>query len=170
MWHKSWAKEYSKNLSDTGNSKYSQQLKYKKSIMPESDFLIPQNEPQRCLQLLIKNRNNKMAFEYFMAFCLLEGKLSQIIKNIYRLNDFNYSHIPRHLEEAILVHMQLTGRKDLASQGRQISEETIREFIDFNKIMTKYNKNKNAAYSELKKKYKDTYWFYAFYYYKPMGN
>jgi hypothetical protein len=170
MWHKSWAKEYFKYLSDTDNFSNSPELKYIKNNMLESDFLISANEPQRCLPHLIKNRKNKMAFEYYMASCLLQGNLSQIIKNIDRLNDFDYPRIPRHLEEAILVHIQLTGRGGIALQGRQISEETIHKFNDFNKIMKKYNKNKNAAYNELEKKYKDTYWFYAFYYYKPMGN
>jgi hypothetical protein len=170
MWHKSWAKEYFKYLSDMDNFSDAPELKYKKSIMPETDFLISPTEPQQCLFHLLENRKNKMAFEYFMAYCLLQGNLSQIIKNIHRLNDFDYPRIPRHLEEAILIHIQLTGRKDIALQGKQISNETIHKFIDFNEIMKKYNKNKNAAYDELNKKYKDTYWFYAFYYYKPMGN
>jgi hypothetical protein len=170
MWHHSWANKYLTCLSDNDNFSKSPELTYIKSIMPESDFLIPPNEPQRCLVHLIQNRKNKMAFEYFMAYCLLQGKLSDIMKHIHRLNDFEYSRIPRHLEEAILVYMQLTGRRDIALQGRQVSRETIQRFIDFNQIMNRYNKNKNAAYNELRNKYNDTYWFYAFYYYKPTGN
>ncbi|MBN2000234.1 hypothetical protein JW935_21975 [candidate division KSB1 bacterium] len=167
MWHKSWAMEYFKCLSDSPDFKPAE-LEYKKSIMPESDFLIPPNEPQQCLSYLLQNRNNKMAFEYFMAYCLLSGDLDEIIKNIHLLNNFNYPQIPRHLEEVILVYIQLTGRKDIPLPGRQISPKTVQRFIEFNNILKKYNRNKKAAYNELKK-YNNTYWFYAFYYYKPMG-
>ena len=101
-----------------------------------------------------------------MAYCLLEGQVSRFIKNLYRLKYFDYPKIPRHFEEAILIYNQLTGGKGITLPGKDISEETIRKFDDFNYIMTKHKKNKQAARRELNK-YRDTYWFYGLYYYKP---
>jgi hypothetical protein len=107
-----------------------------------------------------------MAFEYFMAYCLLEGQVGRFVEHLQQLNDFDYPKIPRHFEEAMLIYGQLTGGREIVLPGKTISEQTIRKFEDFNKIMAKHNKDKKAARSELTK-YRDTYWFYGLYYYKP---
>jgi hypothetical protein len=166
MWHKTWAEEYQKYLSN-GSDFWSQpKFQYLKSVMPESDFLVSPAEPELCLEELLKNTSNKMAFEYFMAGCLLDGQISLFMKHLQLLNSFNYPKIPRHFEEAMLIYTQLTGGKGIVLPGKTISEQTIRRFEDFNRIMAKHNKNKNAARSELTK-YRDTYWYYGLYYYKP---
>jgi hypothetical protein len=107
-----------------------------------------------------------MAFEYFMAYCLLEGQIGRFAKHIQQLNHFDYPKIPRHFEEAMLIYNQLTGGKGVTLQGKEISEQIIRKFDDFNKIKAKYKNDKTAARRELTK-YRDTYWFYGLYYYKP---
>jgi hypothetical protein len=166
LWCRAWATKYQKYLSDENDLCASTQFQYLKSAMPESDFLVSPIEPERCLEELLKNTaKNKMAFEYFMAYCLLEGEIGNFVKHLYLLNDFDYPKIPRHFEEAMLIYMQLTGRK-IALPGREISKETVRRFNEFNQIMTKYNKNKDAAYKDLLK-YRDTYWFFGLYYYQP---
>ncbi len=166
MWHRKWAEEHQKYLSD-GNDFWAQpKYRFLKSVMPESDFLVSPAEPQLCLEELLKNTKNKMAFEYFMAYCLLEGRIGRFAKNLQRLNDYDYPKIPRHFEEAMLIYNQLTGGKGISLPGRTISEQTIRKFDDFNKIKAKYKNDKTAARRELIK-YRDTYWFYGLYYFKP---
>lgn len=164
LWHSTWARDHATLLSDRPAS--GSRLKAVKDNMPKSDFLVSPTEPERCLEKLIENTPNKMAFEYFMAHCLLEGDISGFMKRLHRLNDLGYTRIPRHFEEAILIYTQLTGRQTIPLPGRTLSPETVRRFNDFNRIVAKYNKNKNAAFTELLK-YKDTYWFYGMYYYRP---
>jgi hypothetical protein len=166
MWHRNWAEEYQKYLSDSSNFWAEPKFQRLKSIMPKTDFLVSPTEPKLCLAELIKNTNNKMAFEYFMACCLLDGQISRFMKHLYLLNSFDYPKIPRHFEEAMLIYSQLTGGKGISLPGKTVSEQTIRRFADFNRIMTKYNKDKKAARGELAK-YSDTYWYYGLYYYKP---
>jgi hypothetical protein len=166
IWHKDWARQYRTYLTDINDFWAHPQIRYLKSIMPQSDFLVSPGEPELCLEKLLENSKNKMAFEYFMAYCLLEGQVGRFVQHLHRLNYFNYPKIPRHFEEAILVYNQLTGGKGINLQVKDISEETIRKFDDFNRIMAKHNKNKKAARRELSK-YRDTYWFYGLYYYQP---
>jgi len=166
MWHKKWAEEHQKYLSGENDFAEQPKFRYLKSVMPESDFLVSPAEPELCLEELLKNTKNKMAFEYFMACCLLEGRIGYFINNLQLMNSFNYPKIPRHFEEAILIYNQLAGGKGIALQGKDISEQTIRKFDDFNNIMSKHKKDKTAARKELEK-YKDTYWFYGLYYYRP---
>jgi len=166
VWHKTWATEYQTYLSDSNDFWAKPRFQYLKSTMPETDFLVSPTEPELCLEELLKNTKNKMAFEYFMAYCLLDGQIGRFTKHLHRLNYFDYPKIPRHFEEAMLIYNQLTGGKGVTLPGKEISEETIRRFDDFNNIMAKHKKDKKAAYSDLKK-YRDTYWFYGLYYYKP---
>jgi hypothetical protein len=168
MWHKKWAQEHQKYLSDDSGFWEQPKYKYLKSVMPESDFLVSPVEPELCLEELLNNTNNKMAFEYFMMYCLLEGQVGRFVKNLRRLNDYDYPRIPRHFAEAMLIYNQLTGGKGITLQGREISEQTIRRFNDFNTIKAKYKNNKAAARNELMK-YRDTYWYYGLFYFRSDG-
>jgi hypothetical protein len=166
MWHRNWAKEYQKYLTDSNDFWAQPKFQHLKSVMPKTDFLVSPTEPKLCLAEMIKNTNNKMVFEYFMACCLLDGQISRFMEHLYLLNSFDYLKIPRHFEEAMLIYNQLTGGKGISLPSKTVSEQTIRRFADFNRIMAKYNKDKKAARNELSK-YRDTYWFYGLYYYKP---
>ncbi len=165
MWHKKWAEEHQQYLSDENDFAEHPKYRYLKSVMPESDFLVSPAEPELCLEELLQNTKNKMAFEYFMACCLLEGRIGRFAKHLQQLNYYDYPKIPRHFEEAMLIYNQLAGGKGIALQGKTISEQTIRKFDDFNSIMAKHKKDKKAARKELTK-YRDTYWFYGLYYYR----
>jgi hypothetical protein len=165
LWHRAWAKLLRSQLLDPSDPPL-WFLAEEKGNMPASDFLVSPAEPERCLEEMLKNTRNKMAFEYFMAYCLLEGDLSRFAANLHRLTDLGYSRIPRHFQEAMLIYMQLTGRKDVPLPGQGISPETLARFNAFNAILTRHGRNKDAALGELVQ-YKDTYWFYGLYYYKP---
>ena len=166
LWHKAWAIEYQKYLSDSRDFWAYPQFRYLKIAMPESNFLVSPTQPELCLEELLENTKNKMAFEYFMAYCLLEGQIGRFIEHLHRLNYFDYPRIPRHFEEAMLIYNQLTSGKSISLPGKNISEETIRKFNDFNRIRAKHKNSKEAMYKELTK-YRDTYWFYGLYYHKP---
>ena len=166
IWHKAWAIEYQEYLSDSRDFWEHPQFRYLKSAMPESNFLVSPTQPELCLEELLENTKNKMAFEYFMAYCLLEGQIGRFMEHLHRLNYFDYPRIPRHFEEAMLIYNQLTGGKGISLPGKNISEETIQKFDDFNRIRAKHKNSKEAMYRELTK-YRDTYWFYGLYYYKP---
>jgi hypothetical protein len=165
LWYRGWARTYDPYLSPDRDISGCPELGETKDHLPGSDFLVSPTEPERCLEELAKNTRNKMAFEYFMSYCLLKGDLSRFIAELHRLNDLEYTRIPRHFEEAILVYMQLTGKRDVLPSGKVLSQETIREFNEFNQIVTKHKRDKKAAYGELVR-YKDTYWFYGMYYYQ----
>ena len=94
-----------------------------------------------------------------MELYLLTHSLEKIAQNIYRLDDFAYDRIPRHYEEALLVYMQKTGKKaDLS--GRTISNETIRRFNDYIRIISQYT-SKEQAFDALAGEFSDTYFFYS---------
>ncbi len=76
-------------------------------------------------QLLDKNKNNKMAFEYMMAFYLLTGQVEKVVANIGRLSDFGYERLPQYYEEAIVIYMATRKKSDLPLSGWLPRRETI---------------------------------------------
>jgi hypothetical protein len=104
-----------------------------------------------------------MAFEYLMAFYLLEGNFEKFVGNLNRLNDFDYTRIPRSYEEAILYY-NYTRNKQVEIPGREITSESRKRFDSFAKVfIDKYKRDKKAAFDELARDYGDSYLFYCVY-------
>lgn len=113
------------------------------------------------LQLLNKNKNNKMAFEYMMAFYLLTGQVHKIAENIARLDDFTYNKMPLYYEEALALYIGAT-RKKMDLKGHLPTMQTLQYIKRFDNIYKNYaaTSNKLAARNSLIKDYKDSYIFY----------
>ena len=103
-----------------------------------------------------------MAFEYLMAWYMLTGQLEKFMQNLYRLDDFDYSEIPRHYEEAILMYM-LKAKKTVDLRDYRISLESQQRFDGFGQLLSRYGGNKRAAMNKLAEYYSDSYFFYYLY-------
>jgi tetratricopeptide (TPR) repeat protein len=113
--------------------------------------------------LLQKNRRNRMAFEYRMAFYLLHLLLDEFAREFGRLDDFGYPAIPRHYEEAILIYESISGQKvDL--HGRQISEGTRQAYEQFCKALDFFHRlgDRQGAQATLERGFGRTYFYYYF--------
>ena len=117
------------------------------------------NENRWLEELLRKNRQNKMAFEYLMAYYLLVRDLDSFVKNLPRLDDFGYKEIPKHYQEAIVLYLG-TKRKDVDVGERGVSVETIQQYNEFNNMGKKYGDNNKLLFELLKPRYGQTYFFY----------
>jgi len=116
------------------------------------------------LDLLKKNKDNHMAFEYLMAFCLLTGQHAAVAHNVRYLDNFDYpqGHIPRHLAEAILLYTAMTGKKpDL--HGRRIDDETTHRFQQFMQRFQRHKYDMQTAENILEKEFYDTYYYFYFF-------
>jgi hypothetical protein len=157
-WHRRLADRYGRYLADANLVAEDPYLGQVLKAMPQEDFLVAPEYPEFCLLELVKDPNNTMAFEYYMAQCLLEGDLKGLVRYLPRLEQPKYTRIPRHLEEAIMIWMQLPGAK-LPLDARRISDQTIRRFNDFTKVLMDLHGDRHAAARQLAR-YWDTYWFY----------
>lgn len=112
--------------------------------------------------LLETNAQNRMAFEYLMAWYMLTKQLHKFIENINRLNDFDYPEIPRHYEEAMLIYVYGT-KKPVYLDGRQPDPDMRQQIEKFSRIFNRYSRNKRAAFRELAEDYGDSYFLYHLY-------
>jgi len=134
-------------------------------LHPVPDFIYYSNIPDLTLHRILNNRpDNRMAYEYLMAYYLLTGKLNMFLKELDYLQTFGYKIIPRHFEEAVILYKALGGEKNIPlPEGYGILKKTINRFQNFNKILSKYHGSMAAAKNELEKQHGNTYWFYAMY-------
>ena len=163
LFYSGWADNCLKQLEADPNMSGNEEIQHLRSVMlhenkGELEFLLE----EMFIDLLKRNPENRMAFEYLMAFYMLMGDNKGFIKNIDRLDDFNYSQIPRHYQEAILSYIYLT--KDMSDlQGRRINIKYLNRFKEFMRVVELYGTNRQAAFYELSKNYSDTYYFYYMY-------
>ncbi len=88
-------------------------------------------------ELLARNSQNRMAFEYLMAHYLLTRNLEGIAENIGRLDDFDYPSIPRHYEEALVILTARGGRK-VELGHRSLSWETLGRYGEFTGVLARH--------------------------------
>ncbi len=157
-----WARSYLKKIESDPNLSTDEQIQHMRSIMPEIDRDFESVSESIFLDLLDKNKGNRMAFEYLAAYYLLTNRLDNLTGIMGRLNDFNYIRIPRAYEEAILLS-RFSGKKveigDLA-----ISWESQERFKNFCYVyLHQYGGNKQKAFDKLASYYGYSYLFYALY-------
>jgi hypothetical protein len=159
-----WACDYLARLEADPNLSGDDVIQHFRSLMIKRDYGtdFPYDNETVFLDLLESNRKNRMAFEYLMAWYLLTRQLERFERSLDRLDDFDYSRIPRHYEEAMLLYAA-ESRKPVDLRGRQISPETVERYKGFVQIYQSYWKNKQAAMSELASHYGDSYFFYYLY-------
>lgn len=135
------------------------QMQRCRSFIPERDnaaILFPVEE--RLLALLEKNKGNKAAFEFLMAYYLARGKADQVAASMGRLADFNYRTLPRHYQEAVVS----LGRTPESLQGTayQIRPEVARKAERLTEIVRDSPNAELAVRRAMAAGLGDTYFFY----------
>jgi len=165
LFHTDWANKYLEKLKTDSTLERDEEVQRLRSMMLVQNGGFTKYKADRIsLDLLEANSQNHMAFEYLMAYYLLERRpgLEPFVQNLYRLKDFDYPKIPRLYEEAILVYMYET-RKTVDLQGFQIGSESIRRHNNFARAIQSHGGNLKAARNTLTKDYGDSYMFYYLY-------
>ena len=141
----------------TGNDR----IQRLRSIMLTNDMTrLGFDVEQRLNSLLERNRNNRMAFEYMMAYYLLTLQVDKLAANIERLDDFGYTRLPRHYEEALVLYMGPEGEKiDFPEQWKP-SAEAWERAKEFDAIYTKYEHDRQLAMETLAEKFGRSFYFY----------
>jgi hypothetical protein len=164
--YRKWARHYLNYLNNEDLITSDPLLRKKRELMPKHDYFANIDEPEADLyNLLQENPRNKMAFEYFIALLLLKHDIGHVVNNLHYLSGLNYDHIPRPIEEAVLLYLLSQGEKsDPQLRSISISKLTRDSFSNYNTILTaKYRGNLQLARQELSEKYRNTLWYYLHY-------
>lgn len=162
LFHSDWANHYLEEIQSDPNLSTDRDIQHLRSLCLDKDYPTYSLPAEELLsRLLEKNSQNQMAFEYLMAFYMLNKDLGKLIKNIERLKDFGYLELPTHYEEATLIYAYET-RKPLHLSSYKPSPQLHQRIDDFTQLLNRYGTNKQAAIRELSRNFRNTYFFYAY--------
>src|SRR4030042_1821497 len=149
LFNADWAKHYlnlMENDPDLSSDKYIQHLR---SLCLDKDcFIYALFKEKTLLWLLERNSQNRMAFEYLMAWYMLNKQLGKLVQNFERLQDLGYREVPTHYEEAALIYVYGTG-KPIQLNGYLSNPQKRQEIEDFSRLINSYGRDKKAAFNEL---------------------
>jgi hypothetical protein len=135
--------------------------KYVQSCMLTEDVISADKISSLELEQLSKrNPKNKMAFEYLIAYHLLNANINGIWDHLPDFRALNYAKIPCHVQEALIVSAAMTPNFDLNKLKEWIDPITVEHFVAYRKILIKHKEDKSGARQELQAWFGDTYWYY----------
>jgi len=161
--HKKWVRHYRNYISDKSLIKSDSLIQLKRKLTPKFDFFIAIGErsDMDLIELLKENENNKMAFEYLMAYYLLEFRLEDLLGYLGKFKELDYGKYPHYIEEAILVSRFAFPSINF-EVDYSINQQTIELFEQFNSILSSF-RNKAEAEEALRRRFFHTYWYYSLY-------
>jgi hypothetical protein len=160
IYYKTWAKKYEEMADKPELISTDPDLGAKIALLPKTNFFIQFNEPQNNLPLILEGQpDNRRAIEYYMAGLLLAKKVELAVNNVKSLKASGYDHIPRHIEEALLIYYNST--KQIPELGGLfINPETQ---IRFDKYFSSYvnaRKNPKTLKENMQNQFGNTFWYY----------
>lgn len=160
IYYRDWAIKYEKMADNPDLIKSDRELGEKLKILPKSNFFILFNEPQNNLPLLLEAQpDNRRAFEYYLAGLLLTKNVEIIMNNISKLKGIGYNHIPRHIEEAILI--SYNSKKVLPDLGGlTISAGTQERFDHYFVSYIEARRNPSTMKEKMQPEFGNTFWYF----------
>jgi hypothetical protein len=159
--YRSLAKHYEAMLYHPELVKSDPELGEKSMLVPKEDFLIRLKDQQANVLLLLEsNPGNRKAFEYMMAWYLLERNVDKIGEGIKKMKGMGYTRLPRHIEEAALYIGSGDGElPDLG--GLSISQETVNRFRQYSSDADLLGNIFASGETKFKKTFGNTFWYYC---------
>lgn len=122
----------------------------------EEDFLFSENEKDMMLGLLlVQNKNNRLAFEYLLAYTLLKRDVDSFLKYYPLGKNMGYNSIPRSYQEA-LVYVWTQTHSNFHGIPWSISPVVMKEVTEF---ATHYVRKPNDK-EFFKNRFEKSYWYY----------
>jgi hypothetical protein len=129
-------------------------------IIPQKDFFIYVDKPEDNLLMLFEsNPGNKRAFEYMMAWLLLEKDVETVMSNIHLMKGMGYTKLPRHIEEAVMIYYNSQGTFPELS-GFAVSTETMTRFNLYFTTFVQARQRPETLDQVMRARFGDTFWYY----------
>jgi hypothetical protein len=160
VYYRKEAAAYEKMITDTLSLLSDPDISGKRMVLPGNDFFIYVDSAENNLPMLVNaNMNNKKAYEYLMSWLMLNKNVEAVINNTALLKGMGYTRIPRHIEEAILMYQNSTGRyPDLG--GLTLSRESMERFDAYFNAYIKARNNPSSFKDIMRSRFGNTYWYY----------
>jgi hypothetical protein len=140
------------------------ELGEKKRTRLKSDFFSITDDPYINIgRILATDSLNKKAFEYRLAFLLLQKDYKAIENELPSFSRYGFTRFPVHIEEAIVALEVLRDGTPPNLGTIQLSLEAQNRWTQYLTVFQKYGNDLKAAEPALRKQFGNTFWYYVFY-------
>ncbi len=157
LYYRQWATDVLACLYDEDRINQHVEWGSLRAVRYQRDFLFTKEQMEIMLALLYKtNANNRMAYEYLLAYALLENNLEHFYSHyLFGGEGVKYDHIPHTYQEALLYIWSLEHKID-DEKPWPIAPELIAQIKAYAAL---FNASDEAE-AQLKKDFGRTYWYY----------
>ncbi len=135
-------------------------LRQKKELSPKYDFFYDHQQMDIALRyLLISNPENRIAFEYLIAYYLLERDFDGFLQNIGLVNELNYNKLPLVYQEAMAYILTLLPETPPQLQSFALDQAVINNIKSYANLFSA----DRTDTLKMKNEFGKTYWFYLHY-------
>jgi len=131
----------------------------RRSMASEDRAFLVVNHEASLLRLVEKNPDNRMAFEFLMAHYLCVARPDKVVENLPHLHRFRYCRIPRHFQEAIVLHAAKSGGPPPLGEF-QLASETLADARTFFDILKSTPNRDRAIQKAVEAGLGGSYYFY----------
>jgi len=123
----------------------------------KEDFLFSEGEKDMMLGVLFnQNKENRMAYEYLMAYCLLTKDLQHFMQYIPLGKSLNYKSIPNSYQEALMYVWEKTNNDPTKEIPYQVNPLTMQRMKAFERVSPNQSNPDPKMFAE----FSNTYWYY----------
>ena len=169
LWHREWAGRWRRKLDADPSLSTEPRIRRLRRLMPTADRIAPATSEEAYRYLLQANPSNRLAFERLMLHYLLKRQPGRVVENLGRIRHVTYPHLPRLLEEAVLIHVQQKRIRRVNLYGHAVRPETLRRHEEFLRRQRRHTNDPEGAWNALKDEFGNTYWFFYVFGRTPFG-
>lgn len=157
IFYRKWAKNTRRYLNNEEKIDNDRNWGEKRKFMVRSDYFFHIKNIEAVLNRMVKEHpDNKMAFEYLMAFYMINKDLRNFINLIPLMEKMQYSKVPVSYQEAIMYIIGSNNEDPMTNSPAYITQDTKLRMRAYADIYTAYP----DARVRLEKRFSGTYWFY----------
>lgn len=156
LFYKKWAEETETYLYEEDKINSHPEWGRLRKMRYTEDFLFSENEKDMMLGLLlVHNKNNRLAFEYLLAYTLLNRDIASFLKYYPIGKNMGYAVIPRSYQEA-LVYVWTQSHPNFQGMPWSISPVVMKEVTEFATHYVRAPKDEAFFLNRFGK----SYWYY----------
>ena len=157
IFYRKWAKNAMTVLNNEEKINNDPDWGEKRKFIVKNDYFFHIKNIEAVLNRMVKEHpDNKMAFEYLMAFYMVNKDMRNFINLIPVMEKMGYSKVPVSYQEAIMYIIGLNNEDPMTNSPAYVSQDTKLRMKAYADIYTKFP----DARARLEKKFAGTYWFY----------
>jgi hypothetical protein len=164
LFYRKQAKYFEKLLFNDTALNEDRELGEKRRTRLKSDFFSITDDPFINVgRILATDSLNKKAFEYKLAFLLLQKDYKAIESELPAFSRYGFTQFPVNVEEAIVALEVLRNGMPPNLGNIPLSINTQNRWTQYLTVFQKYGNDLKVAEPALRKQFGNTFWYYVFY-------